>query len=84
MGQSPPASSAGFRVSLIGLPAVGKSTVGRRLARQLGMDFVDCDARLEQRLGGSIREFFEAEGEERFRDAVRRIKPDLPARAVAA
>jgi shikimate kinase len=69
VAQSPPASSAGFRVSLIGLPAVGKSTVGRRLARQLGMDFVDCDSRLEHRLGCRIREFFEAEGEERFRDA---------------
>ncbi|MEO5881940.1 MAG: shikimate kinase, partial [Caldimonas sp.] len=56
-------------ISLIGLPAVGKSTVGRRLSRQLGIDFADCDARLEQRFGCRIREFFEAEGEDRFRDA---------------
>ena len=56
-------------ISLIGLPAVGKSTVGRRLAKQIGIDFADCDALLEQRLGRRIREFFEAEGEEKFRDA---------------
>ncbi len=56
-------------ISLIGLPAVGKSTVGRRLARQLGLDFADCDALLEQRLHCRIRDFFEAEGEEKFRDA---------------
>jgi shikimate kinase len=56
-------------ISLIGLPAVGKSTVGRRLARQLGIGFADCDAMLEQRLGCRIRDFFAAEGEEKFRDA---------------
>jgi shikimate kinase len=77
--QTPPALSTGFRISLIGLPAVGKSTVGRRLARQLGMDFVDCDSRLEQRLGCRIREFFEAEGEERFRDAESEMLAELVA-----
>ena len=55
-------------ISLIGLPAVGKSTVGRRLARRLGLAFADCDALLEQRLQRRIRDFFEAEGEQRFRD----------------
>ncbi|MGZ5184042.1 MAG: shikimate kinase [Caldimonas sp.] len=56
-------------VSLVGLPGVGKSTVGRRLARRLGLAFVDCDSLFEQRSGRHIREFFESEGEERFRDA---------------
>jgi shikimate kinase len=69
VAQAPRPSSPGLRVSLIGLPAVGKSTVGRRLARQLGIDFADVDALLEQRLGCRIREFFAAEGEEKFRDA---------------
>ena len=69
MAQAPPPLSTGFRVSLIGLPAVGKSTVGRRLARQLGVVFADCDTLLEQRLGCRIRDYFAAEGEDKFRDA---------------
>lgn len=53
---------------LVGLPGSGKSTVGRQLARRLALPFVDTDHVIEQRLGCSIREFFEREGEERFRD----------------
>lgn len=56
-------------ISLIGLPAVGKSTVGRRLAKRLGFAFADCDGLLEQRFQQRIRDFFETEGEQRFRDA---------------
>lgn len=54
--------------ALIGLPGCGKSTVGRQLARRLQLPFFDSDHVIEQRLGCSIREFFEREGEERFRD----------------
>lgn len=53
---------------LIGLPGSGKSTVGRQLARRLALPFFDSDHVIEQRLGCSIREFFEREGEARFRD----------------
>lgn len=52
----------------MGLPGSGKSTVGRQLARRLAIPFFDSDHVIEQRLGCSIREFFEREGEERFRD----------------
>lgn len=55
-------------VSLIGLPGSGKSTVGRQLARRLQLPFFDSDHVIEQRLGCSIREYFEREGEVRFRD----------------
>lgn len=55
-------------VSLIGLPGSGKSTVGRQLARRLQLPFFDSDHVIEQRLGCSIREYFEREGEDRFRD----------------
>lgn len=55
-------------VSLIGLPGSGKSTVGRQLARRLQLPFFDSDHVIEQQLGCSIREYFEREGEERFRD----------------
>ena len=53
---------------LVGLPGSGKTTVGRQLARRLHLPFVDSDHAIEERLGCSIREFFEREGEERFRD----------------
>lgn len=55
-------------VSLVGLPGSGKSTVGRQLARRLGIAFLDSDQVIEQQLGCSIREFFERDGEVAFRD----------------
>lgn len=55
-------------ISLVGLPGSGKSTVGRHLARRLQLPFADSDQVIEARLGCSIRQYFEQEGEERFRD----------------
>lgn len=55
-------------ISLIGLPGSGKSTVGRQLARRLQFPFFDSDLVIEQRIGCSIRMYFECEGEDRFRD----------------
>ncbi len=56
------------RIALVGLPGSGKSTIGRQLARRLGLSFLDTDHVMEQRLGCSIREYFEREGESSFRD----------------
>ena len=56
-------------ISLIGLPGSGKSTVGRHLARRLQVSFFDSDHAIEVQIGCSIREYFEREGEGRFRDA---------------
>jgi len=64
-------------ISLIGLPGSGKSTVGRQLARRLGRAFVDSDHVIEERLGCSIREYFEREGEERFRDVEEAVIDEL-------
>jgi len=55
-------------IVLVGLPGSGKSTVGRQLARRLQLPFFDSDHVIEQQLGCSIREYFEREGEDRFRD----------------
>jgi shikimate kinase len=55
-------------VSLIGMPGSGKSTVGRHVARQVGLPFIDTDHVIEQRIGGSIRDYFETQGEAAFRD----------------
>ncbi len=64
-------------ISLIGLPGSGKSTVGRQLARRLQLPFTDSDHVIEQRLGCSIREYFEREGEARFRDLESEVLDDL-------
>ncbi len=50
------------------MPGGGKSTVGRQLGRRLSYPFVDSDNLIERRVGISIRQFFEQEGETAFRD----------------
>lgn len=61
----------------MGLPGSGKSTVGRQLARRLSLSFCDSDHVIEQRLGCSIRSFFEREGEDAFRDIEEQVIADL-------
>lgn len=61
-------SSLQQAVVIVGLPGVGKSTVGRRAARVLGWNFVDLDSHIEKREGKKIREIFADAGEETFRD----------------
>ena len=64
---------------LVGLPGSGKSTVGRQLARRLGLPFSDSDHVIEQRIGCSIRSYFEREGEASFRDLEQQVLQDLAA-----
>lgn len=52
---------------------VGKSTVGRQLAKRLGLPFVDSDAAIEDAAGYSAAEIFERYGEKDFRDGERRL-----------
>jgi 3-dehydroquinate synthase len=52
---------------LVGLMGAGKTTIGRQLARKLGMRFVDSDHEIEARTGASIPWIFEIEGEGSFR-----------------
>jgi shikimate kinase len=60
-------------IVLVGLMGVGKSTVGRRLAKRLGLQFVDSDAAIEDAAGLSPAEVFERYGEHDFRDGERRL-----------
>lgn len=64
-------------ISLIGLPGSGKSTVGRQLARRLQLPYADADQVLERRIGCPIREYFEREGEEAFRDLEEQVLDEL-------
>ena len=54
-------------VVLVGMMAVGKTTVGRQVAEHLGRPFFDSDQMVEQRTGLTVREIFEAEGEPAYR-----------------
>lgn len=67
-------------IALVGMPGGGKSTVGKQLARQIGVPFVDSDHEIEQRIGGSIRQFFDRHGEEAFRDLETEVIEELLAR----
>jgi shikimate kinase len=60
-------------VVLVGLMGVGKSTVGRRLAKRLGVPFIDSDSAIEDAAGYSPAEIFERYGEQDFRDGERRL-----------
>ena len=66
-----------MRISLIGLPGSGKSTIGRQLAACLDFKFFDSDSVIERQLGCSIREFFEREGEVSFRDIEQTVIDEL-------
>jgi len=70
-------------LSLVGMPGSGKSTVGRQLSRRLALPFFDSDHVIEHRLGCSIREYFEHEGEERFRDLEAQVIGELTSQASA-
>jgi shikimate kinase len=60
-------------IVLVGLMGVGKSTVGRRLAKRLGLPFVDSDSAIEDASGYSAAEVFERFGEDNYRDGERRL-----------
>jgi len=60
-------------IVLVGLMGAGKSTVGRRLANALHLQFHDADHEIETAAGCSITDFFEKYGEPAFREGERRV-----------
>lgn len=60
-------------VALVGMMGAGKSSVGRRLAAKLGVDFKDADSEIERAAGCAIGEIFERFGESAFRDGERKV-----------
>ena len=62
---------------LVGYAGSGKSSLGKRLARRMGLRFVDTDNVVEQQVGAPIADIFHYEGEEYFRIAERRAVESL-------
>lgn len=75
------------RVVLTGFMGAGKTTVGRALARLLGVAFVDLDNAVAEAEGRAPRELIDAEGEDYFREAetraLRRVLEGGAARVIA-
>jgi shikimate kinase len=70
-------NASSVTIACVGLPGSGKSTIGRQLARRLDWRFFDSDVVIERRIGCSIREFFEREGEAVFRDLEQEVIGEL-------
>ena len=60
-------------IVLVGLMGAGKSTIGRRLAKRLGLAFVDSDDEIERAADHTVSEIFDRFGEPSFRDGERRV-----------
>ena len=65
---------------LVGLPASGKSTIGPRLAKAMGVSPLDTDAVVEETTGRTIPDIFSTDGEKEFR----RIEEEVVRAALAA
>jgi shikimate kinase len=61
------------RIFLIGYMGAGKTTLGRALAKELKIEFIDLDNYIEERLCKSISQIFAEKGEEGFREIERRM-----------
>jgi shikimate kinase len=64
-------------IFLIGPMGAGKTTIGRLLAKSLGVGFIDSDKEIEKRTGVSIPMIFEYEGEAGFRKREAEVLADL-------
>lgn len=56
------------KITLIGMPSAGKTTVGAALARRLGVDFIDLDTMVEEKEKSSLIEVMNTKGADYFRD----------------
>ncbi len=60
-------------ISLVGLMGVGKTTIGRRLAKRLSLPFTDSDDEIESASGRTVKGYFQEHGEAAFRSGERRV-----------
>ncbi len=66
-----------MKLFLIGYMGCGKSTLGRKIAKSMGCNFVDMDSKIEEREGAAVADIFRYEGEEYFRHAERQLIEEL-------
>jgi shikimate kinase len=73
-------SDSSGNVYLIGPMGSGKTTIGQRVARRLGLEFHDSDQELEAQTGASVSLIFDVEGEAGFRERETRMLEQLTRR----
>ena len=66
-----------MHIFIVGPMASGKSTIGKKLAKTLGVDFIDIDKDIERKAGVEISRIFELEGEEGFREREKKTLKEL-------
>lgn len=66
-----------MRIYLIGLPGVGKSTVGKELSKELEYEYVDLDLYIEKLMNKSIPDIFSEFGEDFFRELEKKALNDM-------
>lgn len=64
---------AGRSIVLVGIMGVGKSTIGKKLAQYLDIQFVDADKEIEKAAGMDIQDIFDQFGEEAFRSGEKKV-----------
>ena len=69
-----------MNIVLIGYRCSGKTAVGKILARELGMDFLDTDALIEDRAGCSIEKIISSKGWDHFRKIEKRLTEEVSRR----
>ncbi|MEE0884495.1 MAG: shikimate kinase [Faecalimonas sp.] len=66
-------------IILIGMPAVGKSTVGVVVAKRIGYEFIDTDLLIQKQEKRLLKEIIAEEGNERFLEIENQVNRDLEA-----
>lgn len=66
-------------ITLIGMPGVGKSTIGKLLAEKLEYQFIDSDHLIEEKEGRSLSRIIDEEGEDGFLEIENRVNSEIEA-----